>query len=85
MSRFFNRQRLCKFDIFTTDHIQTIPVLIPILDFGDEVFRISCLVSVHFIECILRRRRQLDLIPFNPADRVERPKDKKHVSEYYTA
>ena len=28
---------------------------------------------------------QLDLIPFNPADRVERPKAKKHVSEYYTA
>ena len=28
---------------------------------------------------------QLDLIPFNPADRVERPKAQKHVSTYYTA
>lgn len=28
---------------------------------------------------------QLDLIPFNPADRVERPKAQKHVSVYYTA
>ena len=28
---------------------------------------------------------QLDLIPYNPADRVERPKAQKHVSTYYTA
>ena len=28
---------------------------------------------------------QLDLIPFNPADRVERLKAKKYVSECYTA
>lgn len=28
---------------------------------------------------------QLDLIPFNPADRVERPKADKYVSQYYTA
>ena len=28
---------------------------------------------------------QLDLIPFNPADRVERPKAEKFVSQYYTA